>query len=94
MPRDEALQALSERTAVIDLRIVVAAVVQSSRYGLPLVEVLRVQTEELRDKRWQRAQEMAIKLPVKLLFPTVFCILPTFFVILVIPSVLRGARSF
>lgn len=93
VPRDEALQAMSDRTTVTDLRIVLAAILQSSKYGLPLVEVLRIQTEELRDKRWQRAQERAIKMPVKILFPVVFCIMPTFFVVMVGPSVLRLGRT-
>lgn len=94
VPRDEALQALSDRTTITDLRIILAAVLQSSRYGLPLVEVLRVQTEELRDKRYQRAQERALKVPVKMLFPLILCIMPTFFVVLVGPSIIRLSRSF
>jgi tight adherence protein C len=93
VPRDEALQAMSERTTVTDLRIILAAVLQSSRYGLPLVEVMRVQTEELRDKRWQRAQERALKVPVKILFPLILCILPTFFVVLVGPGMIQLFRT-
>lgn len=94
VPRDEALQAMSNRTTITDLRIVLAAVLQSGKYGLPLVEVLRVQTEELRDKRWQRAQERALKVPVKMIFPLILCIMPTFFIVLVGPSVIRISRSF
>lgn len=87
--RDEALLAMSERTTVTDLRVVLAAVLQSARYGLPLVEVLRVQSEELRDKRWQRAQEQALKVPVKILFPLILCIMPPFFVVLLGPNIIR-----
>ena len=94
MPRDEALQAMSDRTTITDLRIVLAAVLQSGKYGLPLVEVLRIQTEELRDKRWQRAQEQALKVPVKMIFPLILCIMPTFFIILVGPSIIGISRSF
>ena len=93
VPRDEALQAMSDRTTLTDLRIILAAVLQSGRYGLPLVEVLRVQTEELRDKRWQRAQERALKVPVKILFPLILCIMPAFFIVLVGPSFIRLTRS-
>ena len=93
VPRDEALQALSARTTITDLRVVLAAVLQSSRYGLPLVEVLRVQTEELRDKRWQRAQERALQVPVKILFPVILCIMPAFFVVLIGPSIAGFGRS-
>ena len=88
VPRDEALQALSDRTTVKDLRVILAAVLQSSRYGLPLVEVMRIQTEELRDKRWQRAQERALKVPVKMIFPLILCILPAFFIVMVGPSLM------
>jgi tight adherence protein C len=94
VPRDEALQAMSNRTTVTDLRIVLAAVLQSGKYGLPLVDVLRIQTEELRDKRWQRAQERALKVPVKMIFPLILCIMPTFFIVLVGPSIIGIARSF
>ena len=94
VPRDEALQAMSNRTTITDLRIVLAAVLQSGKYGLPLVEVLRIQTEELRDKRWQRAQERALKVPVKMIFPLILCIMPTFFIVLVGPSVIGISRSF
>lgn len=93
VPRDEALQAMSDRTTITDLRVILAAVLQSGRYGLPLVEVLTVQTDELRDKRWQRAQERALKVPVKILFPLILCIMPTFFIVLVGPGVIRLARS-
>jgi tight adherence protein C len=93
VPRDEALQALSDRTTITDLRIVLAAILQSGKYGLPLVEVLRVQTEELRDKRWQRAQERALKIPVKILFPLILCIFPAFFVVLLGPSLISLLQS-
>lgn len=93
VPRDEALQALSDRTTIPDLRIVLSAVLQSSRYGLPLVEVMRVQTDELRDKRWNRAQEQALKIPVKILFPLILCIMPMFFVVLAGPGVIQLFRS-
>ena len=91
--RDDALLAMSDRTTVADLRIVLAAVLQSGRYGLPLVEVLRVQSEELRDKRWQRAQEQALKVPVKILFPLILCIMPPFFVVLLGPSIIRLTQT-
>jgi tight adherence protein C len=93
VPRDTALASLSERTTVADLRLVVAAILQSGRYGLPLSNVLRVQTIELRDKRWARAQERAMKIPVKVLLPLIFCILPTLFLVLIGPALLRAART-
>ncbi len=92
VPRDTALASLSERTTVADLRLVVSAILQSGRYGLPLSNVLRVQTIELRDKRWARAQERAMKIPVKVLLPLIFCILPTLFLVLIGPALLRASR--
>jgi tight adherence protein C len=94
VPRTVALNTLSERTSVSDLRIVLSAVQQSSKYGLPLANVLRVQTAELRDKRWARAQESAMKIPVKVLLPLIFCILPTLFLVIIGPAIIRISRSF
>ncbi len=94
VPRDVALASLGERTTVPDLRLVVASIIQSGAYGLPLANVLRVQTTELRDKRWARAQERALKIPVKVLFPVIFCILPALFVVLIGPGILRIAKAF
>ncbi len=94
VPRTVALTTLSERTSVSDLRIVLSAVLQSSKYGLPLAGVLRVQTAELRDKRWARAQESAMKIPVKVLLPLIFCILPTLFLVIIGPAAIRISRSF
>jgi tight adherence protein C len=93
VPRDVALASLSDRTTVSDLRLVVSAILQSGKYGLPLSNVLRIQTIELRDKRWARAQERAMKIPVKVLLPLIFCILPTLFVVIVGPAVLRIGRT-
>ena len=94
VPRDVALSTLSERTTVKDLRIVLSAILQSGKYGLPLAGVLRVQTTELRDKRWTRAQETAMKIPVKILFPLIFCILPTLFLVILGPAVIRISNTF
>lgn len=94
VPRDVALTSLSERTTVRDLRIVVSAILQSGKYGLPLAEVLRVQTAELRDKRWTRAQEIAMKIPVKILLPLIFCILPTLFLVIIGPAFFRISKIF
>ncbi len=93
VPRDVAMASLSDRTTVSDLRLVVSAILQSSKYGLPLSNVLRIQTIELRDKRWARAQERAMKIPVKVLLPLIFCILPTLFLVIVGPAVIRIART-
>jgi tight adherence protein C len=51
--------------------------------------VLRIQSQELRQKRRQRAEENAMKLPVKLLFPLMFCIMPALFIVLIGPAAIR-----
>ncbi len=93
IPRPQALRNLSSRTAVSDLDSFILAVVQSEQYGIPVAGVLRVQSDELRDKRFQRAEEQAMKLPVKLIFPLAMCIFPAMFIILLGPAVIRIFRD-
>jgi tight adherence protein C len=94
MTRREALRGVTERVDVPELRAFVTAVVQAERYGIPIGQVLRTQSAELRLKRSARAEERAAKLPVKLLFPTVFLIFPVLFIVLLGPAVLQMSRSF
>lgn len=91
--RTEALRNLSDRTEVDDLKSFVFAVIQSENYGLPIAQVLRVQAAELRDKRKQRAEERALKLPVLLIFPLAFGIFPALFIVLLGPAVIRIFRD-
>ncbi|MCL1594217.1 MAG: type II secretion system F family protein [Actinomycetia bacterium] len=86
IPRDDALRKMADRTDVSDLDSFVLAVVQSEEYGIPIGKVLRVQSDELRDKRRQRAEERALKIPVLLIFPLVFCIFPAMFIVLLGPA--------
>jgi len=87
--RSEALRNLADRTEVPDLSSFVLAVVQSEEYGLPITKVLGVQANELRDKRSQRAEERALKIPVLMIFPLAVCIFPTIFIILLGPALIR-----
>jgi tight adherence protein C len=89
MSRPDALRGLAERTNVDELRHFVLAVIQAETYGVPVARVLRIQSAELRVKRRQRAEERAMKLPVKILFPLLMCIMPTIFLVLLGPAVLR-----
>jgi len=84
--RTDAFRALSDRTTVADLRSFVSSMVQADKLGVPIGRVLREQSKEMRLKRRQRAEEQAMKVPVKLLFPTVVCILPVLFVVVLAPS--------
>jgi len=91
--RREALRNLADRSSVADLRNFIFAVIQSESYGLPIADVLRVQASELRLKRHQRAEERALKIPVKIVFPLVFCIFPTLFIVLLGPAAIRIWRA-
>lgn len=86
MGRSEAFDALLDRTDVSELREFVLALKQADTHGLSVGRILRVQSEELRDKRKQRAEEKAHKIPVKMTIPLVLCILPTLVLVIVAPA--------
>lgn len=92
--RVKALRALGERTTLPDLRSFVSAMVQADAFGIPIGQVLRVQSSEMRVKRRQRAEEMAMKIPVKILIPLMFCILPCLFITVMGPAVLSAMENF
>jgi tight adherence protein C len=87
--RSDAMRNLSDRTNVEELRSFVLAMVQADVFGVSVANVLRSQSQELRTKRRQRAEERAMKIPVKLLFPMIVCILPALLIIVVGPGVIR-----
>lgn len=88
-PRKDALKDLSVRTGVEDLRSFTAAIIQADQLGVNITNVLKIQSEQMRQKRRQRAEEAAMKAPVKMLFPLVMFIFPTIFIILLGPAVLH-----
>lgn len=94
VPRQDALERMVERTDVPDLRQFVVSIRQSTKHGLPIARILNVQSQELRDKRRSRVEEKAASLPVKIVFPLVFCILPSLFVVVLGPAALNIADSF
>lgn len=87
-PRSEALRAWADRVNLPELRTLVSSLVQAEQFGITMGDVLRSQAAELRERRRQRAEEHAQKIPVKILFPLIFLILPAMFVVLVGPGVL------
>ncbi len=89
MARTPAMNSLLDRTDVVQLRMFVRALNQADRSGIPMGQVLRVQSDEAREKRRQKAEEKAMQLPVKLLFPLVVFILPALFIAILGPAVLR-----
>lgn len=92
--RAEAMRALGERTTVIELRTFLGAMVQADELGVPIAGVLRVQAGEMRVKRSQRAEELAQKVPVKIVFPLVTCIMPCLFIVVMGPAVITLLQGF
>jgi tight adherence protein C len=90
--REQALHRLALRTGVEEVDSLVAMMIQSDRFGTSVADALRVQSDSLRTKRRQRAEEAAAKIPVKILFPVVFCIFPSLLVVLLGPSVIQVYR--
>lgn len=87
--RADALRGLAERTSVQDVRTFVSAMVQADSFGIPIGQVLRVQSSEIRVKRRQRAEEKAQQVPVKITIPLIFCILPCLFIAVMGPAVIN-----
>ena len=92
--RSEALRALAERSNLSELRSFVSSMVQADAFGIPIANVLRVQSSEMRVKRRQRAEEKAQQVPVKMTIPLIFCILPSLFIVIMGPAVLQVMDSF
>lgn len=91
--RREALKDMVTRTEVADLNTFVSAIIQADQLGVSVSRVLSVQAEQMRLLRRQRAEELAAKAPLKMLFPMVFLIFPSMFVVIMgpsIPSLLGG----
>ncbi|KRF12633.1 hypothetical protein ASH02_13860 [Nocardioides sp. Soil796] len=92
--RMEAMRAMGERTTIADLKSFCLAMVQADQLGIPIARVLRIQSAEMRTKRRQRAEEAAQKVPVKILFPLIFFILPCLFIVVIGPVVLQASGIF
>ena len=92
--RREALRELGDRTGVPDLVSFVNAIIQAESMGSSIGTVLRVQADQLRVRRRQRAEEQAYKAPIKMLFPLVLCIFPTLFIVILGPAVITIMDGF
>ena len=91
--RADALRAMDERCEIPELRSFVLAIVQADTFGVSIGRVLRAQSEEMRIKRRQLAEEKAQKAPVKMLIPMVFCIFPALFCVVLGPAALNISSS-
>ena len=92
--RADAFRMLADRTDVDELRAFVVSMIQANRFGVGVANVLRAQARELRMKRKQRAEQKAMQTPVKILFPLIFCVLPSLFVVVLGPGAIRIFQSF
>jgi len=93
-PRRDALRAMADRLAVDDLSNFIGSIIMAEQLGISMGNVLRVQSTEVRQKRRQRVEELAMKAPIKMLIPMVTLIFPAIFVILLGPAVIQIMRVF
>ncbi len=91
--RREALRDMSDRMDVPDMTSFVAAIIQADQLGVSIGKVLRIQSEQMRIKRRQRAEKKAHEAPVKMLIPMVFLIFPSIYIVLLGPSVVQIMKS-
>lgn len=93
-PRREAYRALAERSPEPDLRRFLRAVIQAEQHGVSVARVLTTQAQEMRIKRRQRAEEKAMKIPVKVVFPLILTILPVLIIVVMGPGVINMINAF
>lgn len=91
--RRDALRDMSERVNFQDLRSVVSALVQADELGVSIGTILRIQSDQIRQRRFERAERLANEAPVKMLFPLLMFIFPSVFLILLGPVLLQIARQ-
>ena len=91
--RSDALRAFEQRTGVPEVKSFVLALLQADTFGISIGRILRQQADEMRVRRRQLAQEKAQKAPVKMLFPMVFCIFPSLFVVVLGPAIFNIADA-
>jgi tight adherence protein C len=91
--RREALRDMADRLGIAEMTSFVAAVIQSEMLGVSLAKVLRIQSDQMRLKRRQRAEEEARKAPIKMLIPMAILIFPSLIIVLVTPAILKLLHS-
>ncbi|MGQ7818358.1 type II secretion system F family protein [Metapseudomonas furukawaii] len=94
IPAAQALKNLADRTGLEDLRGLVSLLSQSIRFGTSVADTLRIYAEEFRDRRTQAAEERAAKIGTKLVFPLIFCLWPSFFLVAIGPALIGVLKAF
>jgi tight adherence protein C len=94
IPRREALRGMAQRVGLPEMNSFVSAVIQSETLGASLAKVLRIQAEQMRIRRRQRAEEEANKAPIKMVIPMVFLIFPAIFIVLLTPAAIQIMKVF
>jgi tight adherence protein C len=92
--RRDALRSLVERTGVDDLSTFISSIIQAEQLGASIANVLRIQADEMRTRRRQRAERLAHEAPIKMLFPMAFLIFPPIFIVILGPAIPRIAKVF
>jgi tight adherence protein C len=92
--RREALLGVKERVVLDEMKLLISSILQAEKLGIGLVQVLRIQSQETREQRKQRAEEEAMKAPIKMLFPLVLFIFPTLFIVLLGPAAIQFIETF
>jgi tight adherence protein C len=92
-PKATALRNLGVRTGIEDVKSLMTLLIQTDKFGASIGRALRVHSDVMRTKRTQKVEEIAAKLPVKLLFPTVFCIFPALFLLILGPAIIEMMRT-
>ena len=87
--RDEALRNLALRTNLDEINSLTTLLIQTDKFGTSMADALRVYSDSFRVERQQRAEEIAAKLPVKMLFPLIFFIFPALFVVILGPATIN-----
>ena len=94
LPRREALKKLADRNSISELKTFVGALIQADQMGLPIKNVLRAQSSQLRLTRKQIAEEKGMKAPIKMMLPLILFVFPVIFIILLGPTVLQLIKTF
>jgi len=92
--RREALSGIRERLVLDEIHTFISSILQAEKLGIGMVQVLRVQSQDVREQRKQRAEEAAMKAPIKMLFPLVLFIFPSLFIVLLGPAILQFLQTF